>query len=181
GTIGDRSFGDDPEVVAAHVRAAIRGLQDEGMLACAKHFPGHGASDQDSHRELPVVSLSRDELDQRDLLPFKAAIEQRVAAIMTAHVVYPIASQDQWPATLSPFWLKQVLRDELAFDGLIITDAIEMKGLIGQWTPEECGFQALRAGADILLYYKEAYQFLAFYELRLALERGHIDPHPVEQ
>jgi beta-N-acetylhexosaminidase len=178
GAIGDRAFGEEPERVAAHVAAAVRGIQAAGLLACAKHFPGHGPTDEDSHRVLPVIRRSRAELESRDLVPFRAALAAGVDAVMTAHVVYPEAGDADWPASLSPHW-HGVLREEMGFAGLIVTDAIEMKGLTGRWSPLECGARALAAGADVLLYYKEAHQFSAVYELRRALERGEIDPRGV--
>lgn len=179
GAIGDRSFGSDPHAVARHVEAAVRGIRAEGLLAGVKHFPGHGATEEDSHRVLPQIRRSREELEASDLIPFRAAITAGVEIVMTAHVVYPAAGDGDWPASLSPFWLGRVLRQELGFQGLVVTDAIEMKGLAERWSPLECGRLALAAGADILLYYKEAHQFSAFYELRRALERGEIDPRPV--
>jgi beta-N-acetylhexosaminidase len=179
GAIGDRAFGSDPMLVAAHVAAAVRGLQAEGIIACAKHFPGHGATVQDSHVELPQISLSLNEMMSRDLLPFSAAVKAGVKAVMTAHAFYPKSGDPQWPATLSYFWLTEVLRNQMRFPGLIITDAIEMKGLLKHWSPQECGYHAIRAGADIIIYYKEAHQFEAFIELRCALESGELDPAPI--
>jgi beta-N-acetylhexosaminidase len=178
GAIGDRSFGCEPREVARHVEAAVRGIRAEGLLACVKHFPGHGATEEDSHRVLPVIRRNREEMEGSDLVPFRAAMAAGVDAVMTAHVVYP-AGDDEWPASLSPYWLGQVLRQELGFQGLVVSDAIEMKGLAERWSPLECGFRALAAGSDVLLYYKEAHQFSAFYDLRRALERGEIDPAPV--
>jgi beta-N-acetylhexosaminidase len=174
GAIGDRSFGVDPERVAAHVAAAIAGIRGEGLLACVKHFPGHGSTVQDSHRELPVIDLDRAAMD-RELAPFRAAVRAGVDAVMTAHALYPRAGDPEWPASLSPFWLTTVLRGELGFDGLVITDAIEMKALQQRWSPTECGLRAQRAGADVLLYYREAHQFAAFAALRRALETGELD------
>lgn len=176
GAVGDRSFGDDPRRVADHVVAAVRGLQEGRVLACVKHFPGHGATGDDSHRVLPVIELSREELERRDLVPFRAAVALGVGAVMTAHVVYPQAGDPRRPASLSRFWIGEVLRRRLGFDGLVITDALEMKGLMGSYSPVESGLAALRAGSDVLIYYKEAHQFRAFYELRSALEAGEIDP-----
>jgi beta-N-acetylhexosaminidase len=181
GAIGDRSFGVEPERVALHVSAAIRGLHAEGMLACVKHFPGHGATSQDSHRELPMISVDRGTLEARELVPFRAALAAGAEAVMTAHVVYPQAGDAEWPASLSPFWLSTVLRQQLGFQGLIVTDAIEMQALKSRWTPVECGLLAMRAGADLLLYYREAHQFTAFHELRRALEAGELDTGAVER
>jgi len=179
GSIGDRSFGDDPGTVAAHVAAAVRGLQGEGVLACAKHFPGQGGTTQDGHREIPTVRSSWDEVNRRDLAPFRAAVAAEVGAVMTAHVRYPSAGDPEHLASLSGFWLRDVLRHQLGFQGLVMSDALEMKGIKTRYDPVDSGFQALGAGTDIVLYYKEEDQFVAFYELRKALEGGHLDPGPI--
>lgn len=175
GSIGNRSFGEDPARVSEHVRAAVRGLQSESVIACAKHFPGHGGTKRDSHDELPVITTSRNALEQRDLVPFKAAIAEGVETIMTAHVLYPAAALDDRPASLSSYWMNRVLRGDLAFSGVIVTDALEMRALIDHATPLACGREALSAGADIVLYYREAYQFDAFIELVHEVERGELD------
>jgi beta-N-acetylhexosaminidase len=142
--IGVRSFGSDPELVARHVRAFVAGLQRCHVAACAKHFPGHGDTAQDSHLELP-----RAEGDlEAALLPFRAAIEADVKAIMTAHIVVP--SLDDAPATLSANVLARLLRHELGFDGLVVTDALEMRAVAGTVGVEESAVRALQAGADAL-------------------------------
>jgi beta-N-acetylhexosaminidase len=179
GAIGDRSFGTDPNLVSHHVVSAVNGLQRRHVIACVKHFPGHGPTQVDSHRELPVIGLTPEELEARDLVPFRAAFAAGVASVMTAHAIYPAAGDDVWPASLSRTWVRAFLRERYAYDGLVITDAIEMAPLVAKWGPVECGFQALRGETDILLYYKEAHQFTAYDELRRALERGEIDPAPV--
>ena len=179
GAVGDRAFSSDPSTVAAHVAAAVRGIQGEGLLACAKHFPGHGATSEDSHHVLPAVEAGMAELEASDLVPFRAAVAAGVAAVMPAHVRYPGTDDGEWPASLSPFWQQNVLRGALQFDGLIVSDAIEMKALLHKWSPVECGARALAAGTDVLIYYKEAYEFAAFYDLRALLQGGHIDPEPV--
>ncbi len=143
--IGVRSFGASPELVARHVAAFVRGLQRQGVAACAKHFPGHGNTEADSHLELPVVSG-----DVRPgLEPFRAAIEAGVASIMTAHVVVP--GLDELPATLSPAILTGVLRGELGYDGLVIADALEMKAVSKTYGIERSAVLAIRAGVDALL------------------------------
>jgi beta-N-acetylhexosaminidase len=179
GAVGDRSFSSDPSTAAAHVAAAVRGIQDQGLLACAKHFPGHGATSEDSHHVLPAVDAAMAELEASDLVPFRAAIAAGVAAVMPAHVRYLGTEDGEWPASLSPFWQQAVLRQALRFDGLIVSDAIEMKALLHRWSPVECGARALAAGTDILIYYKEAYEFAAFYDLRAMLMRGEIEAAPV--
>src|SRR6185369_5648122 len=115
---------------------------------------------------LPSVGLGVAELSPRDFVPFRAAIEAGVDAIMTAHVVY---AGDPLPASLSRFWLHDVLRRDLGFEGLVFTDAIEMKALRGRFQSAEAGALALAAGSDVLLYYKEAYQYEAFWQLRSRL------------
>lgn len=174
GSIGDRSFGSDVTQVTQHVLAAVEGLQREGVLACVKHFPGHGATAQNSHHELPVIELTVDQLLNHDLIPFEAAINAGVTSVMTAHIVYP-RGDAQWPASLSRFWITDILRNKLAFNGPIISDALEMKALTNHWDTVTCGIKAFEAGTDILLYYREKNQFQTFYELRMALERGELD------
>lgn len=142
--IGVRSFGSDPELVAHHVAAFVRGVQRCGVAACAKHFPGHGDTEQDSHLELPVA---RGDLYEA-LVPFRAAVAAGVQAVMTAHIVVP--DVDEAPATVSRRLLTGVLRDELGFDGLVITDALEMRGLADSIGVEQGAVQALAAGADAL-------------------------------
>jgi len=181
GAIGDRSFGTDPVMVAEHVRAAIAGLQREGVVACAKHFPGHGFTVQDSHHELPYIGRNQEDLWNLDLVPFRAAIDVGVEAIMTAHAVYPYSKDPDSPASLSSVWIRTILRQQMGFPGIVITDAIEMKGLMTRWSPETCGYRALLAGSDVLLYYREADQFQAFDELRRALISGEIPLSVVEQ
>jgi beta-N-acetylhexosaminidase len=142
--IGVRSFGSDAELVARHVAAFVEGLEAGGIAACAKHFPGHGDTLQDSHLELPTV----DELRPEALLPFRAAIDAGVTAIMTAHIrVREIGDE---PATLSAALLSDVLRGELGFSGVAITDALEMKAISGTVGVEQGAVQALAAGADAL-------------------------------
>ena len=143
--IGIRSFGSDPELVARHVAASVLGLQRQGVAACAKHFPGHGSTEQDSHLELPVVVG-----DAREgLPPFRAAIEAGVKTIMTAHVRVP--ALDDAPATVSPAVVQGLLRDVLGFDGVVIADALEMKGLSDSVGIERGAVLALEAGVDALL------------------------------
>lgn len=180
GAIGHRAFGSDPEAVAERVAAVVRGLQSAGVTACAKHFPGHGATPEDSHHVLPVVDRTVETLMRHDVVPFTAAIEAGVGAVMSAHVLYPNGDA-RWPASLSRFWMHEVLRQRLGFAGLIVTDAIEMKALTSRWTPAACGRAALQAGADVLIYYREAHQYRAFYALRRALQTGGLDADRVAE
>jgi beta-N-acetylhexosaminidase len=146
--IGVRSFGPDPELVSRHVVAFVRGLQGAGVAACAKHFPGHGATAEDSHLELPTVAKDLAGLRAEELVPFRAAIEAGVRAVMTAHVRMPAVSDA--PATLSRELLTDVLRGELGFSGLVITDALDMRAISGTIGMAEGAVRALAAGADAL-------------------------------
>lgn len=147
--IGDRAFGTTGAAVLATGIPVLEGIQDAGVAACAKHFPGHGHVQVDSHYGLPVCPLSREELEQH-LEPFRAAVAAGVAAVMTAHVVYPAVDPDH-PATLSPAWIDGVLRGELGWDGAVLTDDLEMGAIVGQGGVGAAAVQAIRAGCDGLL------------------------------
>jgi beta-N-acetylhexosaminidase len=140
--VGVRSFGSDSELVARHVTAFVTGLQEAGVAACAKHFPGHGDAAEDSHVALPVV----EELRAEALLPFRAAIEAGVRAIMSAHLI--VRGVDDSPATLSRRLLHDLLRGELGFEGLVITDALEMAAISATTGIGDAAVRALSAGAD---------------------------------
>jgi beta-N-acetylhexosaminidase len=142
--IGIRSFGSDGDLVARHVAAFVHGLQSAGVAACAKHFPGHGDTSLDSHLALPSVDVLEDEA----LVPFRAAIEAGVLSIMTAHIV--VRSLGEVPATMSHELLHDLLRTELGFDGLVVTDALEMKAISDTVGVEEGAVRAIAAGADAL-------------------------------
>jgi beta-N-acetylhexosaminidase len=142
--IGVRSFGSDPELVARHVAAFVEGTQRHGVAACAKHFPGHGNTAVDSHLALPVVEGDLDVA----LLPFRAAIASGVQAVMAGHLVVP--ALDSEPATVSRRILTRLLREELGFEGLVVTDALEMRALSGAVGVEHGAVRALAAGADAL-------------------------------
>jgi beta-N-acetylhexosaminidase len=145
--IGVRSFGSDPRLVARHVAGFVAGLQEGGVAACAKHFPGHGDTSVDSHHALPRVEVDPATLRERELVPFAAAVDAGVEAVMTAHLVVP--ALDGAPATVSRTVLG-VLRDELGFDGVIVSDALEMQGLAATVGVEDGAVRALAAGADAL-------------------------------
>jgi len=142
--IGVRSFGSDPERVARHVRAFVTGTQRQGVAACAKHFPGHGDTSADSHRELPVAGGDLDGM----LLPFRAAIEADVKVVMVGHLLVP--ALHELPASLSQVIVADLLRGELGFDGVVMTDALEMAAVSDAFGVEEAAVRALIAGADTL-------------------------------
>ena len=148
--IGDRAYGGTPELVSAVARAVIDGYQRHGLMACGKHFPGHGDTDLDSHLALPVVARDRESLEDIELPPFRDAAAAGVAAMMTAHVLYPALDPD-WPATLSPAILTGLLREELGYDGLIVTDNMEMRGVWGRFPAAVLTRQAIEAGCDLFI------------------------------
>ena len=149
--INVRSFGEDPERVAKLSVAFTRGVQGEGVAAVAKHFPGHGDTDADSHTSLPVVRSDRARLDAVELVPFRAAIQAGIAGIMTAHIALPAVERDSTPATLSPHVMTGLLRDTLNFHGITFTDAMTMEGIGKGYTIDRSGPLAVEAGDDVLL------------------------------
>lgn len=147
--IGTRSFGPTPELASRHVAAWVRGLEGEGAVACPKHFPGHGDTGQDSHHELPTVTASRELLGERDLPPFGAAFAAGARSVMTSHIVLT-ALDGSVPATFSPLILQDLLRGELAFTGVVVSDALDMQGASGEIGIPEAAVRALAAGCDLL-------------------------------
>ena len=172
--IGDRSFGDDPELVGRLGAAMIHGLQDNGVAACAKHFPGHGDTDKDSHLELPVVDISRRRLEEVELPPFRHAIDAGVATIMTAHILLRDVD-DTVPATLSRRIVQEMLREKLGYGGVIISDDLEMKAVANFAPIEVLAVRALQAGCDLLpVCSLHDQQATAFEAVVHALESGEI-------
>jgi len=150
--INVRSFGEDPVSVARYVSAFVRGVQENGGLATAKHFPGHGDVSVDSHIALATVPGDRKRLESVELVPFRAAIAAGVGSIMTGHLATPAFEPDpELPATMSPHVLTDLLRKELGFDGLIVTDALDMGGVTTRYPPGEAAVRAVLAGVDVLL------------------------------
>jgi beta-N-acetylhexosaminidase len=152
--IGDRSFGGDPDLVGRLGAAAIRGLQDGGIAACAKHFPGHGDTSVDSHLDLPVVDHPRQRLEDVELPPFRRAIESGVAMVMSGHLLVR-EIDDARPGTLSPAVVSGLLRGELGFAGVVATDDLDMKGVAKQWRPSEIAVMAALAGCDLLCFCRD--------------------------
>ncbi len=150
--INTRSFGEDPETVAKFAAAFVRGVEENGALAAAKHFPGHGDVSIDSHLDLPTVRGDRARLDRVELVPFRAAIAAGVSTIMTGHLAVPaIEPNPDIPATLSPKILTDLLRKQMGFEGLVVTDALDMGGVTSRYPPAEAAVRAILAGADVLL------------------------------
>ena len=148
--IGVRSFGDLPEEAAERAMGFMRGLLDGGVMACGKHFPGHGDTDTDSHIGLPRVDKSREQLEECELLPFRRAIEAGIPAIMSSHVLFPALEPEKLPATMSRRILTGLLREELGFGGVIISDCMEMDAVAKFYGTVNGAAAALKAGADIV-------------------------------
>jgi beta-N-acetylhexosaminidase len=151
--IGDRSFGDDPDLVGRMGAAMIRGLQEGGLAACAKHFPGHGDTSLDSHHDLPVVEHSRRRLEDVELRPFRRAVEAGVAMVMSCHVLVRELDAER-PGTLSPA-VVGLLRKDLGFRGVVPTDDLDMKGVAKHWRPARIAVMAAQAGCDLLCFCRD--------------------------
>lgn len=149
--IGDRSISSDPEMVAKHASALVRGYIKADILTCAKHFPGHGNTLVDSHEDLPVEHADFKKLEARELIPFKKSFKSRVDMVMTSHIKFPLIDPE-WPVTLSEIFIKQMIREEFRYRGLIITDDLGMKAMTKHYGVEEVPVRALKAGVDLLLY-----------------------------
>lgn len=149
--INVRSYGEDPRRVGAMGAAFIRGLREHGMLATAKHFPGHGDTGTDSHLALPIIAAGRARLDSVELVPFRIAAGAGVDAVMSAHIAMPAITGSDVPATLSPLVLDTLLRQDVGFKGLIVTDALNMGAIVNKYGAAQAAVLALEAGADILL------------------------------
>jgi beta-N-acetylhexosaminidase len=149
--IGVRSFGEDPTWVAKMAEANIRGYHDGAVLTAVKHFPGHGDTAVDSHLDLPTISRDRKRMEEADLVPFRRAIAQGADAVMSAHVTFPAFEPSDLPATLSRRVLTDLLRNELGFDGVIMTDDMEMGAIAKRFGSAKAAVRAIRAGADMVL------------------------------
>ncbi len=180
--INIRSFGENPQAVAAHVAAFIEGAHSDKknlVLATAKHFPGHGDTAMDTHMNLATIPADRDHLERVELVPFKAAIAAGVDAIMTAHIAVPALAPPDLPATLSPAILTDLLRKQLGFKGLVVTDALEMGGIAQGFSTGEACVRALEAGADTLLMPTDA--DVAVKAVVAAVENGRLSRQRIEE
>jgi beta-N-acetylhexosaminidase len=203
--INVRSYGEDPEAVGRFVAAFVEGVQSNGVIATAKHFPGHGDTATDSHRGLPEIDVSRERLNAIELVPFRAAVRSGVGSVMTGHIGMPqidrtvvtplprdlklkpidtdedgevVVERGTMPTTLSPV-MNGILRHDLGFDGLIVTDAMSMSGLTLYFTQEEASVRALEAGADLLL--KPADPDAAFRGVREAVMKGRLKEQRIDE
>ncbi len=178
--INTRAVGADPELVSRIAAAFIRGAQENGMIATAKHFPGHGDTAQDSHSLLPTIEADIDRLEKVELFPFRAAVDAGVRAVMTAHLFVPALDPTPGlPATLSAPILTGVLREKLGFRGLIVTDALEMAGVTNAYSTEEASLRAVLAGVDQLLLPPEPAKVIAY--LAAAVRDGRIPLRRVDE
>lgn len=203
--INVRSYGEDPVDVARFVAAFVAGAQHAGVIATAKHFPGHGDTATDSHRGLPEIDVTRERLNSIELVPFRAAVDAGVGAVMTGHIGLPlidptaikplpkdvklgpidtndageiVSEKSTMPTTLSPV-MHQILRKDLKFDGIIVTDAMSMSGLTIYFTQEEASVRALEAGADLLL--KPADPDAAFRGVHDAVKKGRLTEQRIDE
>jgi beta-N-acetylhexosaminidase len=178
--VGDRSMGVNPVRVGERGVYYLFGAQRAGIAVVAKHFPGHGRTTVDSHHSLPVVEVSEKTLLNQDLLPFQMVIRHGVDAIMTAHILYPQIDPD-FPATLSATFLRGLLRQRLGFEGVIISDDIEMGALRSRYDPEDIVKYGINAGVDILLEYGSYDVLKLIDEVHTMVEAGEIDPEAIDE
>ncbi|MEH1841836.1 MAG: beta-N-acetylhexosaminidase [Nostoc sp.] len=148
--IGSRAFGNTPEIAAKDAREYYLGLKESGILGCAKHFPGHGDTSEDSHIELPILNLTIEDLRLREFIPFKALVEVQIPLIMTAHILFPKIDADV-PATLSQAILKTILREELGFEGVIVSDDLDMKAISDMFIKAGTVARSFHAGCDVFI------------------------------
>jgi beta-glucosidase-like glycosyl hydrolase len=177
--VGVRSYGSDPATAAAFTRAFVEGCRAGGAAPTAKHFPGHGATLVDSHIDLPEVAAGRDLLDRRELPPFRAAIGAGVPAIMAGHIAFPAITGSDVPASLSPAIVDGLLRGDLGFGGVVVTDALMMGAVTRRFDPAEAAVRALEAGADLLLMPADVTE--AIDGVAAAIESGRLPPGRIER
>jgi beta-N-acetylhexosaminidase len=178
--IGVRSFGDDPKVCAAQVEATVRGYQDAGIVATAKHFPGRGDSATDAHDVLDVCRADLKRMHEVELVTFQAAIKAGAKAVMTAHTIYPPYDKE-FPSTLSPNILTKLLREELGFNGVIVSDAIGMAAILKKWPLPKACVMAMKAGVDtILLKADDESRSQCFFGIKSAVENGELSEERID-
>jgi beta-N-acetylhexosaminidase len=179
--IGDRAFSSSADTVGEMGLVTAAGLQDAKVVACGKHFPGHGDTNADSHKELPVVDAPRERLEAVEFPPFRRAAAAGIATMMTAHVLYR-ALDDQLPATLSPVIITRLLREQMGYDGVVLTDDLEMHAIVDHYGPGDAAVRAVLAGCDVLLICKERDREVAAFEaVEKAVASGTIDMERLDQ
>ena len=177
--INVRSFGDDPQRVAAKGIMMMRGLQDAGIIACAKHFPGHGDTATDSHHDLPILMHSRERLDSIELFPFRKLIQEGVMAVMSAHLFVPALDPENRPATLSPIVMRDLLQGELGFKGISVTDDLLMKAVAARYPSGEAALKAFEAGHHVIMSSKDVAE--GFVRIKEAVMQGAISQQDLDQ
>lgn len=179
--INTRSFGETPEIVSEMATAFIRGCQENGVACVAKHFPGHGDTDIDSHIGLPTIDADLARLEKIEFVPFRAAINENVSAIMTAHIYIPeLEVVPYLPATLSETILNDILRKKLRYNGIIITDAMGMGGIVNYFTPEYAYVNAIKAGCDLIINTNSSADFI-INAVRNAIDRGELSEERIDE
>lgn len=159
--IGDRAFGSDPIAAAEFVGTAVKALQENGIISTVKHFPGHGDTTTDTHKEQTISMHTIERLEEIEFIPFQKAILNGVDCIMTAHIVTPNVTEDTIPASLSKFMIEDILRKKLGFEGVVVTDALDMGAITQYYTSQEAAIAAIHAGVDLILMpenVEEAYE-----------------------
>jgi len=178
--INVRSYSANPDVVAEFGQYFIDGVQSEGILSTAKHFPGHGDTDTDSHLALPTINHDYSRIESVELIPFRLAIDNGLSSIMSAHIAYPkISSVQGIPGTLDETILNRILIDSLGFNGLVVTDGLDMKGITNSFSPGDAVVRALKAGADLMLMSTDP--TIAIYEVEQAVISGNLDEKKVDR
>lgn len=177
--IGNRAFSTDPEVAAEMVAACIGGLHSKGVIPCAKHFPGHGDTAEDSHFGLATTNKSWQELMECEMLPFISAIESGVDMIMIGHISAPAVTGDNTPATLSHTLITEKLRGELGFEGVVVTDSMQMQAITKQYSSATAAVMAIKAGVDIILMPQDFNE--ATEGIRLAVQSGEITEERINE
>lgn len=177
--IGTRSFGTDPYVVSEMTQSVVKGLEDNQVYACLKHFPGHGATSGDTHAGYAYTDKTLDELMQSELVPFSNGIQNGVHFIMVSHIAAPQVTGDNLPASLSPYMIQNVLREQMGYDGIVITDAMNMGAISDSYGSTDAAVLAINAGADIVLMPKD---FVSAYQGVLnAVENGTISTDRIDE
>lgn len=169
--IGTRSFGSDKNLVASMCTSLGKGLEDNGIIAIYKHFPGHGDTAVDSHTSLPIINKTYEEILDNEIVPFKKAIENGAKIIMTGHIAFPKITNEIVPATLSKKIITDLLKNQLGFDGLVISDALNMGALNNNYTDEEIYIMTINAGVDILLMPNNAYNAIKTIKENISIDR----------
>ena len=178
--INVRSFSGNADTVAIYGNRFIEGVQSEGVVSTAKHFPGHGDTDTDSHLSLPVIDYDFARLDSVELVPFRSAVKKGVNSVMSAHIAFPkLSPHTNLPATMDSTVLEGILMDSLSFDGMVVTDGLEMKGISSNYSPGEAVMKALNAGVDLMLLSPD--ELTAINEIEVAVRNGKLPVSRIEQ